>query len=242
MQVQRKKKGKQYFGADVDEAIEQFNEATSDSVKNKLYNHIIHPALDKLVENLINKHKFYYYETTYEDLKHDVVAFCYSKLRRYDTSKGKAYSFFTKIAYNELITRNKKQYLLSKSRDELEILDTMRNIPNEVFHEDRVGLLKDFLELWCSWCDTHGRTLFPTEKSYRAADSILEIIRTRMDIENFNKKALYILIRERSGVKTQHITNALAKLKEMFTVMHHAYVQDLHKFDWDYYLSVYSKK
>lgn len=237
----KKPKGKQYFGSNVDIAIQEYNNAASWSTKNKLYNKIIHPAFDKLAENLINKHRFYYYETTYEDLKHDVVSFCYSKLDRYHTSKGKAYSFFTKVAYNELLTRNKKQYNVSKSRDELEVIDTMRNIPNEVFHEDRIGLLQEFLELWCEWCDKHGKQLFPTEKSYKAADSILEVIKTRMNIENFNKKALYILIRERAGVKTQHITNALSKLKLMFNTMHKAYVSELNKFNWEYYLSIYSK-
>lgn len=244
--AEKRVKSKQYFGPNVDLAIGHYNllkESPAGMVmRNRLYNNIIHPAFDKLAENLINKHKFYYYETNYEDLKHDVVCFCYSKLDRYDTSKGKAYSFFTKVAYNELITRNKKQYALSKSRDELEIIDSMRNIPNEVYHEDRVGLLKEFLELWCQWCDDNGKRLFPTEKSYKAADSILEVIRTRMDIENFNKKALYILIRERAGVKTQHITNALAKLKTMFFTMHAAYVEGLHRFNWDHYLSIYGKK
>lgn len=230
-----------YFGPEVDQAIEEFNTTTSKSTQNRLYNNIIHPALDKLVENLINIHKFYYYETNYEDLKHDVVSFCYNKLDRYNLGKGKGYSFFTKVAYNELITRNKKQYNVSKAREELDILDALRNIPNEVYHDDRVGLLRDFLDIWCKWCDRHCKTLFPTEKSYKAADSILEVIRTRVDIENYNKKALYILIRERAGVKTQHITNAIAKLREMFNIMYQGYTKDLNKFDWDHYLLVYGK-
>ena len=45
-------------------------------------------------------------------------------------------------------------------------------------------------------------------------DSILELFRRRMFIENFNKKALYILIREMTGSNTQHITRVVNTLKK----------------------------
>jgi hypothetical protein len=42
----------------------------------------------------------------------------------------------------------------------------------------------------------------------------LEIFRRRENIENFNKKALYILIREMTGSKTQHITRIVNVMKK----------------------------
>ena len=51
------------------------------------------------------------------------------------------------------------------------------------------------------------------------ADSLLELFRIRENIDNFNKKALYILIRERTGLKTQNITKVVNKMKKDFTQM-----------------------
>ena len=52
------------------------------------------------------------------------------------------------------------------------------------------------------------------------ADSVLELFRTRDNIENFNKKALYILIRERTGLKTQIITKTVNDIKLIYGLLY----------------------
>jgi hypothetical protein len=51
------------------------------------------------------------------------------------------------------------------------------------------------------------------------ADSVLELFRIRENIEDFNKKALYILVRERTGLKTQNITRVVNKMRDDFGTM-----------------------
>jgi len=55
------------------------------------------------------------------------------------------------------------------------------------------------------------------------ADSVLELFRTRDNIENFNKKALYILIRERTGLKTQIITKTVNNIKIIYAILYKNY-------------------
>jgi hypothetical protein len=55
------------------------------------------------------------------------------------------------------------------------------------------------------------------------ADAVLELFRMRVSIENFNKKALYILIRERTGFKTQNITRVINIMKADFNRMFEEY-------------------
>ena len=47
----------------------------------------------------------------------------------------------------------------------------------------------------------------------------------RENIENFNKKALYILIRERTGLKTQNITKVVNIMKRDFAKMYSVFNQ-----------------
>jgi len=51
----------------------------------------------------------------------------------------------------------------------------------------------------------------------------LELFRTRDNIENFNKKALYILIRERTGLKTQIITKTVNNIKIIYAILYKNY-------------------
>ena len=48
--------------------------------------------------------------------------------------------------------------------------------------------------------------LFPKEKDKYVAESILYLCKNKDKIDNFNKKALYIMIREMTDVKTSKIT------------------------------------
>ena len=56
--------------------------------------------------------------------------------------------------------------------------------------------------------------IFHRDKDIRVADSVLHLFRIKENIENFNKKALYILIREMTGSNTQHITRIINVMKK----------------------------
>jgi hypothetical protein len=58
--------------------------------------------------------------------------------------------------------------------------------------------------------------LFPKGNDASIADAILELFRKRDNIDVFNKKALYIYIREMVDVKTPKITKIANKLYDIF--------------------------
>ena len=66
--------------------------------------------------------------------------------------------------------------------------------------------------------------VFRRQKDIHVADAVLEIFRRRKNIENFNKKALYILIREMTGSNTQHITRIVNVMKKY----HYRMFQEFH--------------
>ena len=71
----KKSKKKLYFGPEVQDAIIRYNTSTNDSERNKIYGKEIHPAFDKLCENIINTFKFTYFDYGFEDVKAEVVSF-----------------------------------------------------------------------------------------------------------------------------------------------------------------------
>ena len=69
----------------------------------------------------------------------------------------------------------------------------------------------------------------------QVADSVIYLFKTRENIENYNKKALYILIRERTGVKTQYITNVITKVKNIYLKLYDAYKDGENIVDLNWY-------
>lgn len=215
-----------YFSEITQQAIVDYNNSSCSSHRNRVFREHIYPALDKLVENIIHTWKFYQYETTYHDLKIETVSFLVEKLDRYTQDQGKAYSFFTVIAKNYLIQRNTAVYKAKSFGTDLEVVDEERNIAHEVFTSKRKEQLQDFLEIWTKKLENNLEKTFSSPRDRAIADSVIELFRSCDDIEDFSKKKLYILIRERAGVKTQHITKVVNHLRKKFVTEYAVYIQD----------------
>jgi DNA-directed RNA polymerase specialized sigma subunit len=231
-----RRKNRTYFGGDTEDAIIAYNESTNTLEKSRLYNDHIHPAINKLVENVIHKYKFYHYESTYEDLKHETVVYILDRLEKFSKDKGKAFSYFTIVARNYLIVRSQETYDSIRNRDSLDIVDDQRDLGNEVYVEDKRDMLSDFVREWSAWGIANVEQLFESDRDQRIAEAVFVIFKSCEDLENYNKKALYILIREHANVKTQYITKVINNLKDMFMRMSSVYMQT-GIVDWDSYLS-----
>ncbi|HCT52031.1 MAG TPA: hypothetical protein DF712_06180, partial [Balneola sp.] len=106
----KKSNRKLYFGPTTDQAINDFQATDCLEKKADLYQKIIQPSFDKLVENLIFIHGFAKNHHSYEVLKCDCVSFLYETLQKFDTSRGtKAFSYFNVVAKNWLIIQSKKK-------------------------------------------------------------------------------------------------------------------------------------
>lgn len=230
--------GKIYFTSDVESAIIKYNNCDDSIERMKIYERFIHRALNKLVENVIHKFKFYAYESTYADLKHDTVAFLHERLKNYTQDKGKAFSYFTIITRNYLIARSKETQILTSNKCDVSVMDDQRIIINEVVAEERRGLLTDFFYEWTQWGNSNIEKLFQRERDRKIANAVFDIFTDCNSVENFNKKALYILIREHAGVKTQYITKVVNRLREMFADMMPIYIKS-GTINWDEFLKKY---
>ena len=216
--VKKKKKGIQYFTQDTEDAIVLYNKTTDTDLKSRIYNEKIHYGFFKLTENIIHTFKFYYTEVeNIEDLQHEVITFLLSKIHLFDQSKGaKAYSYFGTIAKRYLILSNQKNY---KKRVETLPIETLEEDENHSYNiEDSPynERLSQFIDLYTEYCTKNIYELFPKEYDAQIADAILELFRKREFLDVFNKKALYIYIREIVDVKTPKITKIANQLYDIF--------------------------
>jgi hypothetical protein len=232
----KKKKQNVYFTQETEDAINEYNRCEDPIERNLIYTKRIHPAFYKLSEIMIHRFKFYNFDVSHEDVKHEVVAFLHEKLGKFDGDSGfKAFSYFSIVAKNYLIAENNKNYYLYKKRHAIESIDAERNIVNEQIRNDFVDEQKDFIDIFVDILDEFLPLIFPKIRDLQVADSVLYLFKTRENIENYNKKALYILIRERTGIKTQYITNVITKFKLIYGRLYQAYTDGRNIADMDWF-------
>ena len=225
--VKKKKKPKNYyFNIGTEKAIIRYNNTDDARLKNKIYNeHIAHP-FDKLAENIIHTFKFYYFDVSSEDVKHEVVSFLVMNMHKFKEGKGKAFSYFSIVAKNYLILHNNNNYKKMKSHDKIEKLDFVRNISSEKDLKETKEFNVEFVSQMLDYWDNNITNVFRRQKDILVADAVLELFRKKQFIENFNKKALYIMIREMTGSNTQHITRVINQMKKYYFNMYKEFITD----------------
>jgi hypothetical protein len=229
----RKRKPKtknNYFTEETEEAILEYRASKNQAERNKIYNERIHFGFYKLAENIIHTFKFYYTEVDkIEDLKYEVVSFLLQKLDLYDQSKGKAYSYFGTIAKRYLIIYNQKNY--KKLVNKVEIPnneDDDESFKQAVTVEDyREPDRNEILEKLISALDDKLIDMFDKPDELRVAFAILEIFRKRENIEIFNKKAVFIYIKEMTDAQSSTITKVIKRIKVLYIELLNEYIENV---------------
>jgi hypothetical protein len=226
-----RKKNKIYFTKETENAIVKYNNSLDEFEREYIFRNYIHQPLDKLVENIINRFKFPYMDGSFEDIKSEVISFLVLNMNKYTADKGKAFSYFSVIAKNYLILHNNNSYKQEKRNINLEDITEgldISSVPLEQMiepSEEDVLLhsvaqesnthdeMREFTVLLVRFLDFNITKIFKKQRDVEIANAISEIIRRSYNLDNFNKKALYILVREITNCKTSHITKVVNRLK-----------------------------
>ena len=222
----RKKTKKQYFTSDVDAAIKEYLASSNQDERDFIFKTRIHYAFYKLAENLIHTFKFYYTEVDdLEDLKHEVICFFLEKLDYFKPEKGsKAFSYFSIVGKNYLILYNNNNYKKKKITTDVMDADEDDGVLHQLGRNQRKQELKTFIDYFTEYIDKHMFTIFKKDKDRKVCDAINTLFKRRENLEIFNKKALYIYIREMTQVDTPVITKVTKSLKKLYKKLYNEYI------------------
>ena len=217
----RKKRGsKNYYFTQVHEdAIVKYAASSDRELKSKLYIEYIQPAFDQMVDKIIYTYRFTSLPNI-DYLKEDCKIWLTTILNKYDPSKGsKAFSYFSVVTKNWFIHKVKR----TQKRNQTEVfLEDMINELEEniVSQEPSYEQKRAELEFWES---LHGE--IDTWDAFMLKENekkVLMAVRILLDsadtIEIFNKKAIYLYLREITGLNTKQVVNNLNKLRKRYKV------------------------
>ena len=207
-----------YFTVDTEKAIIAYNKSASSDEREYLYRTYIQYSFDKLAENIINRFKFPYINLSFDDLKAQVISFLVTNLHKYSRRKGKAFSYFSVVAKNYLILHNnvayrdeKRDVSISHKADDSNDIEEMLAIDSS--HHEIQSDMQEFSRLLIEFWDKNLEKTFKKQRDKLIAGAVIELFRNCDKIDNFNKKALYLEIREMTNFKTSAITKVVNKMR-----------------------------
>ena len=214
---------KMYFNSGTQDAIVKYQNETSKKERDKLYVEEILPAFKKLVENLINIHKFTGMHDTYEELKNDCINFLFETIRKFDASRGSnAFSYFNVVAKNWLIIRTKQKTQRTKKSVSLDdptslttheslLVEEYNMLPAQDMTFDASNSLESTINLLYEI-----RCKVKTENELTCINSIITIFENMDDIDLLNKSAVLLYMRELSGLSPKQLTIAMQSIKRRY--------------------------
>jgi len=210
----RNKKEKIYFSKKTEDAIIEYNAEEDEAKRNFIYENKIKFSFEKLVENIFNTFKFTYFDNSPIEIQKETVSHLVTNIHKFQAGKGKAFSYFSIVAKNYLIFHNNNNY--KRFNQHVDISETPSEssvcLQTEDAHHKDIQT-QEFMKLIVNYCEANITKIFNKQKDLNIAYAVIELFRNCERIENFNKKTLYLYIRELSNCKTQQITKVINKMK-----------------------------
>jgi len=213
----RTRRKNHYFTSDHEEAIIRYAKSSCQRERTELYVQYIQPAFNEMVDKIVFTYKFTNLPNC-DFLRDECKIWLMTILDKYDPSKGsKAFSYFSVITKNWFIHKVKRQQKrnkrevdydnISKAYEE-EYLST-----NESYLTNRVEeeFWKSFYNELQSWDATQMK-----ENDLKVYQAINILFESKEEIDIFNKKAIYLYLREITGLNTKQIVNSLKKFRKKY--------------------------
>lgn len=203
-----------YFTKQHEQAIIDYVKTQDKTERTNLYINYIEPAFSEMVDKIVFTYKF----TTLpniDSLRQECKIWLITILDKYDPNSGsKAFSYFSVITKNWFIHKVKKLSEQTKREVDYETITNTSCHENLVIFNNYVEQ-REKNEFWVAfWKELNSWEkieLKPNEK--KIVQAIKIIMEDSEQIEIFNKKAIYLYIREITGLNTKQIVSNLGKIR-----------------------------
>ena len=218
----RRKRTKNYYFTQVHEdAIIKYAKTNDNIERTKLYVEFIQPAFNELVDKITFTYKFTTLPNV-DSLRDECKIWLTTILDKYNPDKGsKAFSYFSVVTKNWFIHKVKKTS--QRRKREIQLDDVIKYAEAQFISEEhqyeKNREKKEFWKFLMKELDDWEWTeedLNIKSNEVRVIRAIKELLKDPKEVEILNKKAIYLYLREITGLNTKQIANCLKKFREKY--------------------------
>lgn len=212
------------------DAILRYKNSNDQDERNEIYETELHKSFAKLIENIFNTFKFSYFDRGPEDAQSECLTHLVANIHKFDPTRisektgqaSKSFSYFSIIAKHYLILLNNKNYERFGSQVSLDVSwgdggsesGYTHNVPEQLI-KDSETYKYDYTqlnEIMVNYLEKNINKIFTKQRDLNIANAVVELFRNSERIDTYNKKALYLYIREMAMCKTQQISKVVNRL------------------------------
>ena len=206
-----------YFTQVHEDAIVNYCSIECFKTKEKLYRDLIQPVFSQMVDKIV----FTYHFTSLpdvDDLRDECKVYLTTILGKFDPAKGsKAFSYFSVVTKNWFIHKVKKHkrklerevpLAIAELDPDMHFVDKDESYQDKKMRREMIVNLRNEMASW--------EVDFQKEKEKKVYDAVIMLFDSAEEIEIFNKKAIYLYLRELTGMNTKQIVSQLNKMRKKY--------------------------
>lgn len=208
-----------YFGPEVDLEIVRYQQETEIPKRHEIFEFGIRPALLKLIESQMYMYGFFKIDDP-DTLKHECLSTLYETLPKFDSSKGKkAFSYFNVVVKNWFIWKIREKNKRAKQQSENFYgidHDVVKSDPSIVLqsHEHEIIQMEFWVQLHRDM--DKWRPTLKKKQEVQVLDAIVFLLQNPHLVSIFNKKAVFLYIKEMTGLTTKQVNHNMNRLKTLY--------------------------
>ena len=218
-----RKRKNHYFTKVHEQAIIDYCNTQDNILRNELYKTLIGPVFDEMVDKIVYTYKFTNLPNI-DVLREECKNWLITVLNKFDPAKGsKAFTYFSVVTKNWFIHKVKTNAKKARREIHIEKLYIDNGTHTKVYAKELIQYntiiedtiqaeffrgLKEEIDSW------HDLPMRPNERKTIQAIQIL--FDESANIEIFNKKAIYLYIREITGLNTKQVVSSLNKIRKRY--------------------------
>jgi len=206
-----------YFTQVHEDAIVKYCSTEDLRAKEDLYMALIRPAFSQMVDKIVYTYRFTNLPDI-EDLREECKGWLVTILAKFDPNKGsKAFSYFSVVTKNWFIhkvKKNKKRLEREVSFEavdydlERDLMDKGESYQDKEVRKELIANLRREMQTW--------QVDFSKPAEKKVYDAVIVLFDSADEIEIFNKKAIYLYLREITGMNTKQVVTQLNKMRKKY--------------------------
>ena len=208
-----------YFTKVHENAIIEYAQTRDNKIRTELYVNFIQPAFHEMVEKIIFTYKFNNLPNI-DPLKEECKIWLTTILDKYDPNKGsKAFSYFSVITKNWFI--HKVKQTSRRAKREVDFETVAKEVDEKLVDNRNVYVEKrERKEFWDNlWLEIESwRPEMMKDNEKKVYEAIRILLTSVDDIEIYNKKAIYLYLRELTDLNTKQVVNQLNKMRKKYKI------------------------
>ena len=208
-----------YFTQEHEDAIVKYASTKDRKIRTELYVTLLQPAFDEMVDKIVFTYKF----TTLpniDELRDECKVWLTTILDKYDPNRGsKAFSYFSVITKNWFI--HKVKQTSRRAKREVDFETVAKEVDEKLVDNRNIYVeRRERKEFWDNlWLEIESwRPEMMKENEKKVYEAIKVLLTSVDDIEIYNKKAIYLYLRELTDLNTKQVVNQLNKMRKKYKI------------------------